>query len=290
MASARRSPTPDSPVTPDELRCATSSSKAGAPARRDRGPARKRFVLRDEVALLEEPPEPPPSVVVTAAAVRSVVWDRRLLADVFEFEYVWDLFFPPEKRRFGWYVLPVLFRDRFVGRIEPKIGREAGRVEVIGFWWEEGFAPVAPTASWTRCAALRALPSLRERGPPRSGRRTCAPRSGSSAAGPRKIAESRIVCPSQRCEWENSCSGDQPRRQVRPAQADRRRRRGGRGRGRGPAWTLTQVNGWSFALGVVEGEFHWHKHDDEDEFFLVLEGELHGVEDAATIVLGVIMV
>jgi mannose-6-phosphate isomerase-like protein (cupin superfamily) len=52
--------------------------------------------------------------------------------------------------------------------------------------------------------------------------------------------------------------------------------------------TLTKVNDSVVRLGVVEGEFHWHKHDDEDEFFLVLEGELHiDVEDADTIVLGV---
>ena len=54
---------------------------------------------------------------------------------------MWELFFPPEKRKFGWYVLPILFRDRFVGRIEPRIEREDGRVQVIGFWWEDGFAP-----------------------------------------------------------------------------------------------------------------------------------------------------
>jgi uncharacterized protein YcaQ len=70
-----------------------------------------------------------------------LVWDRRLLQTLFDFEYVWDLFFPPEKRRFGWYVLPILFRDRFVARIEPRIEREEGRVQVIGFWWEDGFAP-----------------------------------------------------------------------------------------------------------------------------------------------------
>jgi mannose-6-phosphate isomerase-like protein (cupin superfamily) len=38
--------------------------------------------------------------------------------------------------------------------------------------------------------------------------------------------------------------------------------------------TLTAVNESVVRLGVVEGEFHWHKHDNEDEFFLVLEGEL----------------
>jgi mannose-6-phosphate isomerase-like protein (cupin superfamily) len=38
--------------------------------------------------------------------------------------------------------------------------------------------------------------------------------------------------------------------------------------------TLTTVNDAVIRLGVVEGEFHWHRHDDQDEFFLVLEGEL----------------
>src|SRR5512133_3352328 len=38
--------------------------------------------------------------------------------------------------------------------------------------------------------------------------------------------------------------------------------------------TLTQVDDAVVRLGVVEGDFHWHRHDDQDEFFLVLEGAL----------------
>jgi mannose-6-phosphate isomerase-like protein (cupin superfamily) len=38
--------------------------------------------------------------------------------------------------------------------------------------------------------------------------------------------------------------------------------------------TLTRVNDSVVRLGVIEGDFRWHKHDDEDEFFLVLEGRL----------------
>jgi mannose-6-phosphate isomerase-like protein (cupin superfamily) len=43
-----------------------------------------------------------------------------------------------------------------------------------------------------------------------------------------------------------------------------------------PWWnrTLTQVNDAVVRLGVLDGDFHWHKHDDEDEFFFVLEGQL----------------
>jgi mannose-6-phosphate isomerase-like protein (cupin superfamily) len=48
--------------------------------------------------------------------------------------------------------------------------------------------------------------------------------------------------------------------------------------------TLTQVNDSVVRLGVIEGDFHWHKHDGEDEFFLVLDGNLLiDVEDADTV-------
>lgn len=39
--------------------------------------------------------------------------------------------------------------------------------------------------------------------------------------------------------------------------------------------TLTKVNGSVVRVGVVEGEYHWHKHDDDDEFFFVLSGKLY---------------
>jgi mannose-6-phosphate isomerase-like protein (cupin superfamily) len=48
--------------------------------------------------------------------------------------------------------------------------------------------------------------------------------------------------------------------------------------------TLTTVGESVVRLGILEGDFHWHKHDDEDEFFLVLEGRLLiDIEDADTV-------
>ena len=100
----------------------------------------KRFVLENEVGLLEAPLEPPPSVAFLPP-FDALVWDRPLLGSLFDFDYVWELFHPPAKRRWGWYVLPTLYRDRFVGRIEPRIDRDGNRIEVLGLWWEEWFAP-----------------------------------------------------------------------------------------------------------------------------------------------------
>ena len=100
----------------------------------------KRLVVSEDVELLEAPPNPPPSVAFVPP-FDPIVWDRRLLGSLFEFEYVWELFVPPAKRRWGWYVLPIVFRDRFIGRIEPRIDRAEARVEVLDVWWEDGFSP-----------------------------------------------------------------------------------------------------------------------------------------------------
>ena len=100
----------------------------------------KRLVVSEDVELLEAPPSPPPSVAFVPP-FDPIVWDRRLLGSLFEFEYVWELFLPPAKRRWGWYVLPIVFRDRFVGRIEPRIDRAEARVQVLDLWWKEGFSP-----------------------------------------------------------------------------------------------------------------------------------------------------
>ena len=103
-----------------------------------------RFVLADELVLLESLvdalPGSPPSVAFIAP-FDSLLWDTTLLASLFDFEYVWEGFFPPAKRRWGYYVLPIVFGDRFVGRIEPRIDRDQARVEVLDVWWEAGFTP-----------------------------------------------------------------------------------------------------------------------------------------------------
>ncbi len=100
----------------------------------------KRLVLAEEADLLQAPPEPAPSVAFIAP-FDSLLWDTALLASLFDFEYVWEGFFPPAKRRWGYYALPIVFGDRFVGRIEPRIDRDRACVEVLDLWWEDGFAP-----------------------------------------------------------------------------------------------------------------------------------------------------
>jgi uncharacterized protein len=71
------------------------------------------------------------------------VWDRALLRSLFDFDYVWEVYVPGPQRRWGYYVLPMLFGSRLVGRIELRLDRRGRALGVVGLWFEEGFDPVA---------------------------------------------------------------------------------------------------------------------------------------------------
>ena len=58
------------------------------------------------------------------------MWDRRLVRDLFGFEYRWEVYTPVAKRKYGYYVLPLLYGDALVGRIEPRFERAAGVLHV----------------------------------------------------------------------------------------------------------------------------------------------------------------
>ena len=80
--------------------------------------------------------------VTFLAPLDPFVWDRDFTRRLYDFDYVWEVYVPEKKRRWGYYVLPLLFGDRLVGRIEPRIDRKAGAVRVLDIWWEAGFDPL----------------------------------------------------------------------------------------------------------------------------------------------------
>jgi len=66
------------------------------------------------------------------------VRDRRRLFRLFGFDYTNEMFVPAARRRWGYYIYPLLERDRFVGRIELKANRKAGSLSVLRLWAEPG--------------------------------------------------------------------------------------------------------------------------------------------------------
>ncbi|HEX7472641.1 MAG TPA: crosslink repair DNA glycosylase YcaQ family protein [Candidatus Limnocylindrales bacterium] len=83
------------------------------------------------------------SGVTLLAPLDPFVWDRDFIRRLHGFDYVWEVYVPERKRKWGYYVLPILFGDRLVGRIEPRIDRKAGAIRVLDLWWEAGFDPLA---------------------------------------------------------------------------------------------------------------------------------------------------
>jgi uncharacterized protein YcaQ len=71
----------------------------------------------------------------------NLLWNRERVEELFEFKPKLEVFLPKEERVYGYYHLPVLYGDRFVARLEPKMDRENGVMIVRGYWVEEGFEP-----------------------------------------------------------------------------------------------------------------------------------------------------
>ena len=65
-----------------------------------------------------------------------MIRDRNRLERLFGFEYRVEMFVPAKKRKWGYYVYPILEGDRFVGRIEIKADRGKGELNVLQFWPE----------------------------------------------------------------------------------------------------------------------------------------------------------
>ena len=112
----------------------------------------RRFIVAGELPILTaaeaevtrgaEPGGAEPGVAFLAP-LDPLVWDRDFLRRCYDFDYVWEVYVPAAKRRWGYYVLPIIFGDRLVGRIEPRIDRRADTLRILGTWWEKDFDPLA---------------------------------------------------------------------------------------------------------------------------------------------------
>ena len=72
------------------------------------------------------------------APLDPMLWDRKLIEAVWHYQYSWEIYTPVVKRKYGYYVLPVLWGDRLIGRIEPKADRKAKVLTVQNVWLEPG--------------------------------------------------------------------------------------------------------------------------------------------------------
>jgi uncharacterized protein YcaQ len=75
------------------------------------------------------------------APLDNLLWDRRFVEELFGFYYVWEVYKPVAERRYGYYVLPILYGDRFVARFEPGRDKKSGAFAIKNWWWEPGVTP-----------------------------------------------------------------------------------------------------------------------------------------------------
>lgn len=81
---------------------------------------------------------PAPSRIRLLSPFDPILRDRRRTLRLFGFDYRFEAFVPAPRRQYGYYVLPILEGERLVGRLDPKLHREEGHLEVRRIWWEPG--------------------------------------------------------------------------------------------------------------------------------------------------------
>jgi uncharacterized protein YcaQ len=72
------------------------------------------------------------------APLDSFIWDRKLIKALFGFEYTWEIYTPAVKRKYGSYVLPILYGESLIGRIETVCERKTKTLVVKNIWYEDG--------------------------------------------------------------------------------------------------------------------------------------------------------
>lgn len=107
------------------------------------------YALASDLPLLETiadggvPPDWAPLGTATAEeavflAPLEVVSAGGRAKELFGFEYLWEVYKPAAKRRWGYYTLPILHGDELVARLDPKLDRETRTLAINGFWLEDG--------------------------------------------------------------------------------------------------------------------------------------------------------
>lgn len=103
------------------------------------------------------------------APLDPMLWDKQLIAALWDFRYSWEIYVPADKRKYGYYTLPILRGERFIGRIEAAADRKSGTLFVKNIWYESGVREtkklqsalrrtIRRFAAFNDCAAAEGLP------------------------------------------------------------------------------------------------------------------------------------
>lgn len=74
------------------------------------------------------------------APLDNLLWDREMVKQLFHYEYSWEVYTPVDKRKYGYYVLPVLYGDKLIARFEPEKAKKNAPFTIKNWWWEPDVA------------------------------------------------------------------------------------------------------------------------------------------------------
>ena len=130
-------------MTPDRRRetfAALEASGEIVPVRAE-GIGQALYALKEDLPLLElvlaDGIDTKPRLEFLAP-LDPMLWDRKLVEAVWGFRYSWEIYTPAAKRRYGYYVLPVVYGQELAGRIEAAADRKSGTLTVRNVWYEPG--------------------------------------------------------------------------------------------------------------------------------------------------------
>lgn len=93
------------------------------------------YLLKEDAGLLHVEQKDTKRVEFIAP-LDSFIWDRKLISKIFDFDYKWEIYTPEKDRIYGPYVLPVLYGDSFVGRIDMRTDSKTNTLYVHHLWLE----------------------------------------------------------------------------------------------------------------------------------------------------------
>lgn len=120
------------------------------------------YILREDARSLEAAASAPSAFnpqlstsPLLLAPLDPLVYDRRVTAALWDFDYTWEVYTPPAKRVRGYYALPVLAGHALVGHVEPKADRAARRLTVVSRRARRGHATTPAVEALARWLGLR---------------------------------------------------------------------------------------------------------------------------------------
>ncbi|MFQ5758336.1 MAG: winged helix-turn-helix domain-containing protein [Candidatus Bathyarchaeia archaeon] len=95
------------------------------------------YVLEEHSSLLKNSDTSISEKVHFIAPLDNLLWNRRMISEIFDFNYTWEVYKVPEKRVYGYYVMPILYGTRFIGRLDPKLDRQNKKMIINSLLLEE---------------------------------------------------------------------------------------------------------------------------------------------------------